>query len=246
MDKTKKVSPFTEHLDELRRRLIFCLVYLVIGCVAGFFVTEKFLFEWILSPILAIPDTKLQVLGPVEKIAAYFKTSFIAGVVIAAPFIFHQVWLFLRPGLKAKERTYLLWLFPTSVLLFTIGVAFIFYVMIPTALRFLLGFDLGVEIEAGITLDRYFSFLLFLLLVGGTIFQIPLVTYFLARLGLVTHTMMANQRKVAILSTVILAALITPTGDPFNLFLLAIPIYLLYEISIIIALVFGKKKSESL
>jgi len=231
-----KPSPIVEHLMELRTRIIYSIVFLVLGCILGFILTGKFLLHWIFSPILAIPDARLQVLGPAEKIGAYFKVSFIAGLVISLPFIAHQAWLFLRPGLKKHERRFLTLLVPSATALFLLGAAFVFYVMIPAALPFLLQqIDLGIEVEANITLDRYFSFVLALVLAGGLVFQIPLVTYFLARAGLVSGPMLAKQRKLAVLGTVLLAAILTPTGDPFNLVLLALPIYLLYEISILVA-----------
>lgn len=239
----EKASPIMEHLNEFRLRIIYCVIFFVIGSIAGFFITDRFLFHWILSPILKIPEAHLQVLGPADKITAYFKTSFIAGAVLAMPFIAHQVWLFLKPGLKAGERRYLLALFPVSLLLFLAGASFVFFIMIPTALRFLIGFDLGVEVATDITLDSYFSFVLLLTLAGGLVFQIPLVTYFLAKLGIVTPQAMASNRKYALIGTVLLAAILTPTGDPVNLFLLSLPIYILYELSIFIAGVTYKKQA---
>jgi sec-independent protein translocase protein TatC len=231
----EEVSPLTKHLDEFRLRIIYCVLYIAAGSIIGLFITDRWLFQWILSPILDIPGASLQVLGPAEKISAYFKTSFIAGFVLALPFIVHQVWLFLKPGLKPNERRYLLNLIPASTFLFLAGAAFVFFVMIPASLKFLIGFDLGVQIRTDITLDNYFSFVLLFILAGGLVFQIPLATYFLARLGIVTSKMMASNRKYAILGTVFLAAVLTPTGDPFNLLLLSIPIYILYEISIFVA-----------
>jgi sec-independent protein translocase protein TatC len=231
----EQVSPMSKHLNEFRLRIIYCVLYIAAGSIIGLFITDRYLFRWIMSPILDIPGASLQVLGPTEKISAYFKTSFLAGFVIALPFIVHQVWMFLKPGLKPDERRYLLTLIPASTILFLAGAAFVFFVMIPAALKFLIGFNLGVAIRTDITLDNYFSFVLFLLLAGGLVFQIPLVTYFLARLGIVTSKMMASNRKYAILGTIFLAAILTPTGDPFNLFLLAVPIYVLYEISIFVA-----------
>jgi sec-independent protein translocase protein TatC len=235
-------SPIMEHLNELRRRIIYSVIYFIAGSIIGFFITDRFLFQWLVSPILKIPEAHLQVLGPAEKISAYFKTAFIAGAIIAAPFIAHQVWLFLRPGLKASERRYILILIPLSLVLFIAGASFVFFIMIPTALRFLIGFDLGIEVSTDITLDRYFSFILLLIVAGGLVFQIPLVTYFLAKLGVVSSEAMASNRKYALVGTVFLAAILTPTGDPINLALLSLPIYILYELSIFIAKVAYKKQ----
>ncbi len=232
---TVKISPIYEHLNELRLRFIYSTIYLIAGCIVGFFVTEKWVFAWILSPIVAIPEAQLQVLGPAEKLTSLIKTSFIVGLFVALPFIVHQFWLFLRPGLKNNERRYLLLMIPASAILFTIGAAFIFFIMLPVALPFLIGLDLGVDIETNITLELYFTFVLLLILAGGLVFQIPLITYFLAKLGIVNAGMLASNRKFAVLGTVFLAAMLTPTGDPLNLMLLALPIYILFEISIFIA-----------
>ena len=245
VDTSGEGSPIFEHFEELRLRLIYSILYLVAGCLVGFFVTEKYLFAWLLSPILDIPGAHLQVLGPAEKLTSFFKTAFIAGFVIALPFIVHQIWLFLKPGLKPLEQRFLLLFIPASAVLFIAGAAFVFFVMIPASLRFLIGFNLGVEIETGITLDRYFSFVLMLVLAGGLVFQIPLVTFFLVKIGILTAKMMASQRKIAIVITVFLAAVLTPTGDPFNLMLLALPIYVLFEISILVALLTTRAKSTS-
>jgi sec-independent protein translocase protein TatC len=124
---------------------------------------------------------------------------------------------------------------PVSLALFIIGAVFVFYVMIPAALPVLINWPIGVEVKTMLSLDRYFSFILYLVLAGGMVFQIPLVTWFLARVGLVTSKWMAKKRRFAILGAAILAAAITPTGDPINFAILGVPIYALYEVSILVA-----------
>lgn len=233
----------TQHLKELRTRLIYCLVFLVLATFAALYLTDKYTFKMLMKPIDNIPEVQFQVLGIVDKFGAYFKASFVTGLLISIPFILYQVWLFLKPGLTRKEQSFLLMMVPSSAILFLIGSAFIYFIMLPASLKFLLGFDIGIEVELGITLDRYISFVLLLLFAGGTIFQIPLVAFFLARIGLVSGRMLMSYRKIALLVSTILAALLTPTGDPINLMLLAIPIYVLYEISIMVATVAYPRKA---
>jgi sec-independent protein translocase protein TatC len=239
-----KPRPLLEHLEELRLRIIYSIIYLVLGSIAGFFITDWFLFRLLLTPIASIPGISLQVLGPTDKLMAYFRASFIAGVALAVPFIMHQVWLFLRPGLRRSERRLLAGLVPTSLILFVAGAAFVFFVLIPPALMFLNRFlpdTGGVRIETRLSLDQYFAFVLYLVLAGGLVFQMPLITWFLARLGVVTYKWMARNRKFAILGAAILGAVVTPTGDPFNMALLSVPIYALYEISIAVAALAGRR-----
>lgn len=236
-------SPVTAHLEELRSRIIYSLVFLVIATGVALYITDKYVFQWIMLPIKGLPDVEIQVLGPADIFGAYFKTSFIIGLILAIPFIMHQAWLFLKPGLKLNEQRFLLLLTPTAAILFLIGTSFIYLVLLPASLKFLLGFDIGIEVQVDLTLDRYISFVLLLLLAGGAIFQIPLVAFFLAKTGLVSPEMLSGKRKIAILFSVILGAMLTPTGDPINLMLLSIPIYLLFEVSIIVArLAYPRKK----
>ncbi|MCK4719360.1 twin-arginine translocase subunit TatC [bacterium] len=239
----KTQSPLTQHLKELRTRLIYCLVFLVLATFAALYVTDKYIFKWLMEPIESLPEVNIQVLGPVDKFGAYFKTSFITGLLFAIPFILYQVWLFLKPGLTKKEQAFLLMMVPSSAALFLIGSAFIYFIMLPASLKFLLGFDIGIEVELGITLERYTSFVLLLLFAGGAIFQIPLIAFFLAKIGIVSARMLMGYRKIALLISTILAALLTPTGDPINLMLLAVPIYVLYEVSILVASVAYPRKA---
>ena len=245
MDQNGKEGSFIEHLEELRNRLIVSIVYLAAGTMIGLGITQKYLLKFILAPIEQIPEAHLQVLGPVEKFAAYFKTAMAAGIVFAAPFILLQIWLFVRPGLHKHERRFIGWFIPISMFLFILGASFIYYVLLPTSLSFLLGFDLGVDIDTAITLDRYFSFVIVLVLSGGTLFQIPLLAYFLARFGILSPSMLSSRRQYAILIATALAAFITPTSDPINLLLLTVPIYILFEISIVVARFSYRKRRES-
>ena len=235
----------TEHLNELRNRIIISFGFIVLGCVASFYTVKDYLLPWLMGPILRIPDVDLQVLSVQEKFLTYFKIGFAGGFLLAAPFILFQVWQFIHPGLTDRERKAVRGLLLTTLFLFLAGAAFTFYLILPVALTFLLEFELGVEVTTEITMDKYFSFSLFLILAGGLVFQIPLVAYFLSMVGLLSPQFMARYRRYAFLGAVILGAALTPTGDPVTLALLAIPIYLLYEASIIVsAVVFKQRQRE--
>jgi len=209
-----KPRPLLEHLEELRYRIIYSFVYLTVGFLAGLFIANRFLFRLLLEPAESVPGLKLVVLGPTDKMMAYFRAAFIAGTAIAIPFIIHQLWLFLKPGLKSKERAALVAMIPISFMLFLVGAAFVFYALIPAALPVLINWDIGVQVDTMLSLDRYFSFVLYLVLAGGLVFQIPLLTWFLAKVGLVTPKWMAKNRKFAVLGAAILGAAITPTASP--------------------------------
>ena len=236
---------FTEHLGELRTRIIYSLVFLALGCVVSFPLVRPFLFPFLMRPMSGIKDVPIQVLGISEKFMAYFKVGIAAGLVIALPLVLYELWLFVRPGLKQKERRWVKGLLWSAVFLFLTGAAFAFFLLLPIALRFLLLFNPGYDIKTQITLDRYFSFTLFLVLAGGLVFQIPLVAFFLSLIGLVSPRMMVKYRKYAILATVLLAAALTPTGDPITLSVMGLPIYLLYEISIFVSRAVYKSKASA-
>ncbi|HEX9745351.1 MAG TPA: twin-arginine translocase subunit TatC [bacterium] len=234
MEGKPELNTVTGHLEEFRTRIIISIIYLSLGVIIALVFTPEYIFKWILGPISKLDYAHVQVLGPTEKFAAYFKTAFFAGLVVSSPFMLHQGWLFVKPALYPHEQRFLLLLIPTSLIMFLLGAAFIYYILLPASLAFLLGFDLGVEIETAITLDRYFSFVIMFILAGGILFQIPLIAYFLARFGLISPDTLSSKRKYAILLSMILAAAITPTGDPINMMLLTAPIYILYEISIVV------------
>ncbi len=259
IDRTQKDPPsadgiegltFTEHLEELRNRLLYSILFLILGCIVSFIFTRSYIFPWLVSPWKAVSaDATLQVLGPTEKFMAYFKVGFAAGLVIALPFIIYQAWLFVRPGLTRHEIKWVRGLMIAAFLLFLAGCAFCFYLIFPIALRFLLEFEpgnnLATKITTQITLDRYFSFVVLLTLAGGFVFQIPLVSLFLSMLGIVSPAQLAKFRRYALLGAVVLAAALTPTGDPVTLSLLGVPIYLLYEASIIVSRFVYKKRDSA-
>lgn len=220
-----------EHLVELRQRLIKAILALVIATLVSLLFTRRFL------ALLTAPmgDSLPQALGPTEAIVVYFKVALIGGFVLAMPVIVYQLIRFIVPGLYPHERRYLYIIVPAASLLFASGVAFAYYVMLPAAIPFLLGF-MGDIIRQQWSIEKYISLVTGLLFWVGVIFETPLVVAFLAYLGVVSPAILWKNFRYAIVLIAILAAVATPTPDPINMSLLMLPLILLYLLSILLAL----------
>jgi sec-independent protein translocase protein TatC len=217
------------HLVELRGRLIKAILALVIATSVSLLFTSRFL------ALLTVPmgDNLPQAIGPTETIVIYFKVALIGGLVLAMPVIVYQLISFIVPGLYPHERRYLLIIVPAASLLFASGVAFAYYVMLPAAIPFLLGF-MGDIIRQQWTIEKYMSLVTGLLFWVGLIFETPLVIAFLAYLGVVSPGMLWKNFRYAIVLIAIIAAVATPTPDPINMALLMLPLILLYLLSILL------------
>lgn len=219
-----------EHLDELRQRLFKTVIALVIGVVAGTFVSTSAL-KLLVAPL---GDQVPIALSPTEAPAVFFKVAIVIGVVIAMPVIVYQAFQFVRPGLQPLERRYVLIGTPAASLSFAAGVVFAATVLLPAALPFLQGFLFGV-VEQRYSIDRYVSFVSNILVWAGLVFETPLVMFFLAKLGVVTPQGFARARRIVIIGAAAGAAIITPTTDPVNMLLVMVPFLLLYELGILLA-----------
>lgn len=217
-----------QHLEELRKRIIICLITTFIISIFCFFYVDNIL------SILSKPAGKLVFLKPTEAFVTRIKVAFYSGLFVAMPVVIYQIWRFVNPGLIEIERRTLYWTVPFSYLLFISGVAFAFFGVLPTGMKFLLNY--GTEnIQPMISLSSYISFVIIFLLAFGIIFQLPLVVLLLTKLGVVSPEWLVRQRKYAILVIFIIAGVITPGPDIFSQFLMAIPTLLLYEISILLS-----------
>lgn len=216
------------HLDELRWRLLKVAVAVVIGAVVAFFFAD-WLRGILEAPFHeAAPDNSFQALKPAEEWGVLMRIALFGGVFLASPVVLYQLWAFIHPALTGTERK---WAFPivgVLVLLFAGGVVFGYYVL-PIGLSFLLG--IFPDVENNLLLGDYYSFVLRLLLATGLAFLYPVFLFAAAAVGLISSEQMARGRRWAFLLVVIGAALITPTGDILNLLILAIPLYLMYEIT---------------
>jgi len=236
MSENRPMTVF-EHLVELRGRLIKVVLALVIATSVSLLFTSRFL------ALLTVPmgDSLPQAIGPTETIVIYFKVALIGGLVLAMPVIVYQLISFIVPGLYPHERRYLLIIVPAASLLFASGVAFAYYVMLPAAIPFLLGF-MGDIIRQQWTIEKYMSLVTGLLFWVGLIFETPLVIAFLAYLGVVSPGMLWKNFRYAIVVIAVIAAVATPTPDPINMALLMLPLILLYLLSILLALLVYRRR----
>lgn len=219
-----------EHLEELRQRLIKAIVALLIGIVAGTFLTPTVL-RMLLIPL---GGQELKAISPTEAPAAYFKVATVIGVVLAMPIIVYHLFRFAQPGLMPRERRTLLLGVPAASLSFALGVVFAATVLLPTAIPFLQGFLKDI-VRPDYTIEHYISFVGNIMLWTGLVFETPLVMTFLARLGIVTPQGFAKARRLVIVGAAIGAAIVTPTTDIVNMLLVLAPFILLYEVGILLA-----------
>ncbi len=220
-----------EHLVELRTRLIRCILSIFVGFMACYSFSEQ-LFAWLSIPLqAAMPEGgTMMFTRPTEGFMVDMEIALVAGLVLACPYVFYQLWAFVAPGLYKEERRHVLPLAMGSALLFLSGAAFCYFGAFPVAFKFFMGFA-KPGIRASITLDSYLGFSLRMLVAFGLVFQLPLISYFLARLGVISAALLRGWRKYAIVGNFIVAALITPP-DVFSQMFMVVPLLLLYEVSI--------------
>jgi len=234
----KKLS-ITEHLLELRSRLIKSTIALGVG------IGISFPFAFYIFDILksrAPSDMNLVFINVTEMFGTYMKVALYCGIALSLPYLIYQLVMFLAPALKDREKRYLYLSMPLVVVLFAAGVCFAYFIFLPPALKFLLTFGSDIA-QPMITVSNYVSVLVRLLLAVGLVFEIPLVITLLAKLGVVSPQKLAKGRKWAILAAFVLGAIITPTMDPVNQTLIAAPIIVLYELSIWLAKLAYPKKA---
>jgi len=223
-----------EHIDELRSVLIYSTIYGVIG-IAGVAVFARRLYQVIIAPLESLQDqTQLYTYSPPEAFVIYLKISLIGGLILASPFILWQALKFILPGLKPSEKRWILPVFLVGFLLFSTGVIFGHYLVIPLALDFLWEFNKYWGLEPLWRVGNYINFVLALYAVFGIFFEMPLVVTIFARLGVASPEFLRQKRKYAIISLVAGSAILTPP-DVITQVLLAIPLWILYEISILMA-----------
>ena len=226
------------HLQELRRRLVYSVIFLVITIAISFVFAEQ-IFDFLISRVP--PDVPLIYTEVAEKISIYMKVCLYSGIVLAMPFVVYQIVMFIRPALTRKERGYLYLLLPAVILFFLGGAAFAYYVFLPSALDFLLGGSYLSDIEPFIKIGNYINFVVQIVFCMGLVFELPVIAFFLAKIGVVSYQWLGRQRKWAFVAAFILAAIITPTPDPINQTIVAVPIILLYELGIWLAWIARRK-----
>lgn len=219
----------TEHLNEIRKRLIISLISLLVSS------TLTFSFSAQLLAILKFPAIgvieKLAFFSPQEPFSIYMRLAFFSGFVISLPIILYQAWIFISPAIEAKFKKYIVYFVVSSFTAFITGGVFAYFVLIPQALKFLLSFAKD-GLEPVISAEKYISFVIGLILGCGLVFQMPILSFILSKFGMINSRFLRGKYKYAVVVIFIAAAIITPTPDAFNMFLFAVPMLFLYEVSI--------------
>jgi len=241
----EKEMPFLEHLEELRWRLIRSIGALGVGMIICF-IFAKYILNFLTYPASQLdPPLIFQFLKVQGILVVYIEIGFFGGLMLALPYILLQLWGFVAPGLKMEERRYFFPMILSTTLLFLTGASFAYFVMLPVAIRFLIGIA-PADIEPNIAIDFYIGFAIRLVFLFGVIFELPMICYFLAKIGLLTPAFMRKYRRHSIVVIFIVAALLTPP-DPITQILLGIPLVFLYEFSIfVVARVEKAKKKREL
>ena len=233
---------FWDHLDELRKVIIRALVVTVVFAAVAFCLKEQ-LFEIVLAPrtsdfitfkLLGVEPFNIHLMntGLTEQFMVHLKTAMYAGVLIASPYIIYLLFHFISPALYDNERKYATLLCTCGYLMFMLGTLLNYFLIFPLTVKFLGTYQVSEDVANMLTLQSYMDTLLMMCLVMGIIFELPVVSWLLGRMGFLKASMMRTWRKHAIVAILIVSAVITPTTDAFTLFIVALPIWLLYEVSI--------------
>ena len=233
---------FWDHLDVLRSSLIrMACAVVVFGVVA--FVMKDELFSVVLAPrssdfvtyqLLGVDAFSIHLMntGLTEQFMIHIRTAMYAGLLIASPYILYELFRFVSPGLYDNERRYAVWIVGAAYVMFLIGTLVNYFIVFPLTVRFLGTYQVSPDVANMLTIQSYIDTLLGMSLVMGIVFELPVVSALLGRMGLISAQLMSTYRRHAIVAILVVAAIITPTTDVFTLFVVALPIYLLYEISI--------------
>ena len=234
-------QPFMSHLEELRKRLIICAITVGIGFAISYIFAER-LFQILVTPLTRImPEgDRLIFTNLPEMFLTYLKTAVICGILLTAPVLFHQLWMFIAPGLYQHEKKYAIPFVVFSTILFVGGALFGYFIVFPFGFKFFLGFA-NEYIQALPSVKQYFSFAIKLLFAFGIVFELPVVAFFLSKMGIVTPEFLKKKRKYALLMTFVMAAILTPP-DVITQLMMAGPLIILYEIGILVARMARKKK----
>lgn len=270
----EKVLSFIEHLVELRKRLIIIVVAIVVGMGAAWnfsdelltFIEKPLTGQTYLTEVkktiyqetkkrfpaiykhydldkemtTVVKDRQLNYTAPLEPFFIQCKISIIAGFILALPIVFHQLWLFIAPGLTRKEKRLVVPFVSTATLSFCVGSIFFLTIIWPVIINFSLSYE-AEGLRSWFSLSAYVNFCLRLILIFGLIFELPIIALLFSRMGLVTHKLLAGNRKYALLASSIIAAF---HADLITMFVVMIPLYLMYELSIWVVFLFGKKKKQ--
>ena len=237
-------ASFWDHLDELRSRIIKMLLAVVAMSVIAFLLKEP-LFRMVLAPsnggfvtyrILGVPDFSIHLIntGLTEQFMVHMRTSLYMGLLAASPYIIYELFCFVAPGLYAHERRYAMWLVGSSYVMFILGILLNYFLVFPLTVRFLGTYQVSPNVMNMLTLQSYIDTLISMSFLMGVLFELPVVCWLMGRMGIINSRMMSTYRRHAIVAILVLAAIVTPTTDVFTLFVVALPIWMLYELSVLI------------
>jgi sec-independent protein translocase protein TatC len=233
---------FLEHLEELRWRIIKAVIGIVIGSIV-----VAFFIDWIINNVLFAPATQTNPplsiinLTPYGQFLLYMEVILIGGVIASIPNIIYQFWRFIEPALKPNERKYITSIVFFTTLCFLSGVVFSYYLLLPAALGFFAGFGTAI-IENKIAANEYMSFIISMCLASGLVFELPMASFFLSKIGILKPSFMRKYRRHAVIIILLVAGIVTPGPDITSQVLLAVPLLILYEISILICKYSQRKK----
>jgi sec-independent protein translocase protein TatC len=236
---------FLDHLGELRKRLLWSFLAILVFFIPAYAFSNE-IFDFLMKPLIEnLPEgSSLIFTRPAEGFTTYLKVSFFASVLLAVPFILYQAWKFVAPALYKKEKQIIIPFIFFGSLFFLLGAAFCYYVASPPAFKFLLNEYSSEYVKAFPTISEALSFFMALIFGFGLVFEFPLIIFILARIGVVTSKWLREKRKYAIILSALIAAILTPTTDAVSMMLMFVPIVVFYELGILVAWMFGKKKKE--
>ncbi|SMC78035.1 twin-arginine translocase subunit TatC [Sporomusa malonica] len=215
------------HLEELRRRIIVMIAAIGVGSLICYFYAAE------ISGLITAPAGKLYYMNPAEAFFTYLKVSFFAGFLLALPVVMYQLWSFIMPAMTNNERTAGIFLVPASIILFFVGLVFSYYLVLPAGIKFFMGFATD-NLQPMFSISQYLSFVISFLLPFGFIFELPLFILVMAKVGIIGSSFLAAKRKMVLVLSFVIGAVISPTPDVFSQTMVAVPMIVLYEISILI------------
>ena len=239
-DSSEKEMGFLEHLDELRKALVKSIYALIAGTVISFFFVDFFVDKIIMLPA-RMSHIKIQNLRPFGQLILYFQVALIGGLILSLPVIIYQVWNFVAPALHQNEKTNVKKVVFFTTLCFLLGLLFGYLIMIPITLKFAASFGSTV-IDNNFALDEYVSIIINIIIAAGLVFELPVLSFFFTKIGILTPKIMTKYWRHSIIVIMILAAILSPGTDPVSQVVLAVPLILLYEISILVSK-FSQRKS---
>jgi sec-independent protein translocase protein TatC len=247
----EKEMSFLDHLEELRWRIVKALAGIIVGTILCWIFIDWIMDQMLLQPVKTLnanlspgqQPIHLQNLKPFGQLFLYMQVAIAGGIILSIPNLLYQIWAFIAPGLMPKERRYIKSIVFFSSFCFLAGIAFAYFIMLPSALSFFAGFG-SLEIANNIAVSEYMNFIISVMLAAGIVFELPMVSWFLSQLGILTPAFMRHYRRHAIVVIFVLAAILTPGTDPVSQVLLAVPLLVLYELSIGISALAWKGKRK--